>query len=68
MNLKNENNSGANDTPGHVIGGEGVPIAANGSEVGIGRDRDRLTRLLIKIRRGEAGYNLIKKFFRHDDG
>jgi hypothetical protein len=32
------------------------------------RRRDRLARLLIKIRRGEAGYEQVKKFLHENKG
>jgi hypothetical protein len=42
------------------------PAAQEGLDVQ--RRRDDLARLLIKIRRGEAGYNLVKKFLDENQG
>lgn len=39
-----------------------------GSEVVVHRTGDNLTRLLIKIRRGEVGYAQVEKFLRRDNG
>jgi len=39
-----------------------------GYDLIVQRRRDRLARLLIKIRRGEAGYDLVKKFLHENKG
>jgi hypothetical protein len=42
------------------VGGEALDV--------VQRRRDGLARLLIKIRRGEAGYAAVKKFLRENKG
>jgi len=37
-------------------------VPPQGYDLDVQRRRDDLARLLIKIRRGEAGYDLVKKF------
>jgi len=39
-----------------------------GYDLVVQRRRDELARLLIKIRRGEAGYDLVKKFLLENKG
>ena len=39
-----------------------------GYDLVVQRRRDDLARLLIKIRRGEAGYDLVKKFLHENQG
>jgi hypothetical protein len=39
-----------------------------GYDLVVQRRRDELARLLIKIRRGEAGYDLVKKFLHENKG
>ena len=44
------------------------PLPAEEHDLVFQRRRDDLARLLIKIRRGEAGYALVKKFFDENQG
>ena len=44
------------------------PLPAEEHDLAVRRRRDGLARLLIKIRRGEAGYALVKKFFDEHHG
>jgi len=44
------------------------PLPAEEHDLVFQRTRDDLARLLIKIRRGEAGYALVKKFFDENQG
>ena len=41
---------------------------SQGYDLLVQRRRDDLARLLIKIRRGEAGYDLVKKFLHENEG
>lgn len=43
-------------------------LPAEDRDLAVQRRRDDLARLLIKIRRGEAGYALVKKFFDENQG
>ncbi len=47
--------------------GSAGPVGQEALDV-IQRRRDGLARLLIKIRRGEAGYDLVKKFLHENKG
>ena len=44
------------------------PLQTEERDLDVQRKRDDLARLLIKIRRGEAGYALVKKFFDENQG
>ena len=44
------------------------PLPAQEHDLAVRRRRDALARLLIKIRRGEAGYAQSKKFFDENQG
>jgi hypothetical protein len=44
------------------------PLQTKEQDLAVQRRRDDLARLLIKIRRGEAGYALVKKFFDENQG
>ncbi len=44
------------------------PLQTEEHDLAVQRRRDDLARLLIKIRRGEAGYALVKKFFDENQG
>jgi hypothetical protein len=44
------------------------PLQTEKHDLAVQRRRDDLTRLLIKIRRGEAGYALVKKFLDENQG
>ena len=44
------------------------PLQAEEHDLAVQRRRDDLARLLIKIRRGEAGYALAKKFLDENQG
>ena len=44
------------------------PLPAAEHDLAVQRRRDDLARLLVKIRRGEAGYALVKKFFDEHQG
>jgi len=43
-------------------------VPPQGYDLDVQRRRDDLARLLIKIRRGEAGYDLVKKFLHENKG
>ncbi|MEY2606467.1 MAG: hypothetical protein QOH31_4289 [Verrucomicrobiota bacterium] len=43
------------------------PVEQGAPDV-VQRRRDRLARLLIRIRRGEAGYDVAKKFLHENEG
>jgi hypothetical protein len=43
-------------------------LPPQGYDLVVQRRRDDLARLLIKIRRGEAGYDLVKKFLHENQG
>jgi len=43
-------------------------VRPQGYDLVVQRRRDDLARLLIKIRRGEAGYDLVKKFLHENEG
>jgi hypothetical protein len=43
-------------------------LPPQGDDLVVQRRRDNLARLLIKIRRGEAGYDLVKKFLHENKG
>jgi hypothetical protein len=43
-------------------------VPPQGYDLDVQRRRDDLARLLIKIRRGEAGYDLVKKFLHDNKG
>jgi len=43
-------------------------VPPQGYDLDVQRRRDDLARLLIKIRRGEAGYDLVKKFLYQNKG
>ena len=43
-------------------------LRPEGHDLAVRRRRDDLARLLIKIRRGEAGYDLVKKFLHENKG
>ncbi len=43
-------------------------VPPQGYDLDVQRRRDDLVRLLIKIRRGEAGYDLVKKFLHESKG
>jgi hypothetical protein len=43
-------------------------LPPQGYDLVVQRRRDELARLLIKIRRGEAGYDLVKKFLLENKG
>ena len=47
--------------------GSAEPVGQEALDV-VQRRRDGLARLLVKIRRGEAGYDLIKKFLHENKG
>jgi hypothetical protein len=42
-------------------------VRPQGYDLVVQRRRDDLARLLIKIRRGEAGYDLVKKFLHENE-
>jgi hypothetical protein len=44
------------------------PLQTAEDDLAVQRRRDDLARLLIKIRRGEAGYAQVKKFFDENQG
>ena len=44
------------------------PLQTEEHDLAVQRRRDDLARLLIKIRRGEAGYAQVKKFFDENQG
>src|SRR5438105_11861879 len=44
------------------------PLQTEEHDLAVQRRRDDLARLLIKIRRGEAGYALVKKFLDENRG
>jgi len=44
------------------------PLQTEEHDLAVQRRRDDLARLLIKIRRGEAGYAQVKKFFDGNQG
>ena len=44
------------------------PLQTEEHDLAVQRRRDDLAQLLIKIRRGEAGYALVKKFFDENQG
>jgi hypothetical protein len=44
------------------------PLQTEEHDLAVQRRRDDLARLLIKIRRGEAGYALVKKFLDENQG
>ena len=44
------------------------PLQTEEHDLAIQRRRDDLARLLIKIRRGEAGYAQVKRFFDENQG
>jgi hypothetical protein len=44
------------------------PLQTEEHDLAVQRRRDDLARLLIKIRRGEAGYAQVKKFFDENPG
>ena len=44
------------------------PLQTEEQDLAVQRRRDDLARLLIKIRRGEAGYALVKKFLDENQG
>ena len=44
------------------------PLQTEEHDLTVQRRRDDLARLLIKIRRGEAGYAQVKKFFDENQG
>ena len=44
------------------------PLQTEEHDLAVQRRRDDLARLLIKIRRGEAGYAQVKKFFGENQG
>jgi hypothetical protein len=44
------------------------PLQTEEDDLAVQRRRDELARLLIKIRRGEAGYALAKKFLDENHG
>ena len=43
-------------------------LPPQGDDLVVQRRRDDLARLLIKIRRGEAGYDLVKKYLHENKG
>jgi hypothetical protein len=43
-------------------------VPPQGYDLDVQRRRDDLARLLVKIRRGEAGYDLVKKFLYQNKG
>jgi hypothetical protein len=43
-------------------------LPPQGYDLDVQRRRDDLAHLLIKIRRGEAGYDLVKKFLLENEG
>jgi hypothetical protein len=43
-------------------------LRPEGDDLIVQRRRDDLARLLIKIRRGEAGYDLVRKFLHENKG
>jgi hypothetical protein len=43
-------------------------LRPQGRDLVVQRRRDDLARLLIKIRRGQAGYDLVKKFLHENKG
>ena len=47
--------------------GSAEPVGQEALDV-VQRRRDGLARLLVKIRRGEAGYDLVKKFLHENKG
>jgi hypothetical protein len=47
--------------------GSAGPVRQEALDV-VQRRRDGLARLLVKIRRGEAGYDLVKKFLHENKG
>jgi len=47
--------------------GSAEPVGQEALDV-VQRRRDGLARLLIRIRRGEAGYDLVKKFLHENKG
>ena len=47
--------------------GSAGPVGQKALDV-VQRRRDSLARLLIQIRRGEAGYDLVKKFLHENQG
>jgi hypothetical protein len=47
--------------------GSAGPVGQEALDV-VQRRRDSLARLLIQIRRGEAGYDLVKKFLHENKG
>jgi len=46
----------------------GEKLRSPGYDLAVQRRRDGLARLLVKIRRGEAGSDLVKKFLRENNG
>jgi hypothetical protein len=44
------------------------PLQTDAHALAVQRKRDDLARLLIKIRRGEAGYAQVKRFFDENQG
>src|SRR6476469_1171514 len=44
------------------------PLQTEEHDLAVQRRRDDLARLLVKIRRGEAGYAQVKKFFDENQG
>jgi len=54
------------DVEGARIADKKLP--PQGDDLVVQRRRDDLARLLIKIRRGEAGYDLVKKFLHENKG
>jgi hypothetical protein len=45
-----------------------IKLGPEGYDLVVQRRRDELARLLIKIRRGEAGYDLVRKFLDESNG
>ena len=75
MNSEKKNEIGTDNSNGRAFKiREAAPqiaqqkLGSDGYHLVVRHRRDELARLLIKIRRGEAGFETVRKFFHQENG